>query len=197
MRSEMRNLLKNTFAVGLLGLLASVQPLWASTAVIRTTAGNITVKLFDKEAPMTTKNFIGLATGKKVWTDMRTGKKMKHKPLYNGTIFHRVISGFMIQGGDPLGNGMGGPGYQFANEIAPSLKFDRAGRVAMANAGPNTNGSQFFITVAPKSYLNGSYSIFGQVTKGMDVVNKIANAPRGPDDRPFKPVKIKSIQIKK
>lgn len=170
----------------------------AKDAIIKTTAGDITVKLFDDRAPKTVENFVGLATGKKEWTDPKSEKrkKIKGKPLYNGTIFHRVIPDFMIQGGDPLGNGTGGPGYQFEDETKPSDSFDKPGILAMANAGPNTNGSQFFITVKATPWLNGRHTIFGEVTKGMDVVNKIVNAPRGPNDMPEKPVKIKSIRIK-
>ncbi len=168
----------------------------AGSAVIQTTEGDITVKLFPDRAPKTVENFVGLATGKKEWTHPETKKKMKGKPLYNDTIFHRVIPNFMIQGGDPLGIGIGGPGYQFEDETKPTDSFDRPGILAMANAGPNTNGSQFFITLAPTPWLNGRHTIFGEVTKGMDVVNKIVNAPRGPNDRPEKPVKIKSIKIK-
>ena len=171
---------------------------WAkdTTAVIKTTAGSITVKLFPDKAPKTVENFIALATGKKEWTDPKTGKKSK-KPLYNGTIFHSVIPNFMIQGGDPLGNGTGGPGYQFEDEFSPDLTFAKAGILAMANAGPGTNGSQFFITVAATPWLNNHHTIFGEVTKGMDVVNKIVSAPKGAQDMPEKPVKITSISVKK
>jgi peptidyl-prolyl cis-trans isomerase A (cyclophilin A) len=165
------------------------------TAVIDTTAGKITVKLFSDRAPKAVENFIGLATGKKEWTDPKTQKKQTGKPLYNGTIFHRVIPDFMIQGGDPLGLGMGGPGYQFEDETSPSDTFDHPGILAMANSGPNTNGSQFFITVKDTPWLNGKHTIFGEVTQGMDVVNKIVSAPRGANDRPNKPVSIKSIKI--
>ena len=165
-------------------------------AVIETTAGNITVKLFSDRAPKTVENFIALATGKKEWTDPKTGKSMKHKPLYNGTIFHRVIPGFMIQGGDPAGNGTGGPGYTFEDEIRPDDQFDRPGILAMANAGPNTNGSQFFITAKPTPWLNGHHTIFGEVIKGMNVVDKIINAPRNGNDFPDHPTKIKRIKIK-
>lgn len=163
-------------------------------AVIETTEGKITVKLFDKKAPKTVENFIGLASGKKAWTDP-SGKPMKNKPLYNGTIFHRVIDGFMIQGGDPQGTGAGGPGYQFEDEFTPNDNFDHPGILAMANAGPNTNGSQFFITVAPTQYLNGRHTIFGEVIKGMDVVNKIAKAAKNQVDRPIKDIKIKKIKV--
>jgi peptidyl-prolyl cis-trans isomerase A (cyclophilin A) len=165
-------------------------------AVIKTSVGDITVELFPDKAPKTIENFVGLATGKKDWTDPSTGKTVKHKALYNGTIFHRVIPDFMIQGGDPKGDGTGGPGYQFEDETSSSDTFDRPGILAMANAGPNTNGSQFFITLKPTPWLNGKHTIFGQVTKGMDVVDKIVAAPRGPNDRPNTPIKIKKIVIK-
>lgn len=159
----------------------------ADSAVIKTTAGDITVKFFPDKAPKTVENFVGLATGKKV----------QGRPFYNGTIFHRVIPDFMIQGGDPEGTGRGGPGYQFDDKTSPSDSFDRPGILAMANAGPNTNGSQFFITIKPTPRLNGKYTIFGEVTQGMDVVNKIVSAPRSAMDRPEKPVSIKRIVIKK
>jgi peptidyl-prolyl cis-trans isomerase A (cyclophilin A) len=168
----------------------------AKFAVIKTTAGNITVKLFAEKAPKTIANFVGLSTGKKEWKDPKTGNMVKGKPLYNGTIFHRVIPDFMIQGGDPAANGTGGPGYQFEDEFTPSDSFDKPGILAMANAGPNTNGSQFFITVKPTPWLNGKHTIFGEVTKGMDVVNKIVSAPKGPNDMPTDPVKIIKITIK-
>jgi peptidyl-prolyl cis-trans isomerase A (cyclophilin A) len=163
------------------------------TAVIETSEGNISIKLFPETAPKTVDNFVGLATGKKEWTER--GKKVK-KPLYSGVIFHRVIPNFMIQTGDPLGNGTGGPGYQFEDETKPSDSFDRPGIVAMANAGPNTNGSQFFITVAPTPWLNGKHTIFGEVTQGMEVINKISNAPRDESDKPKSEIKIKKITIK-
>jgi peptidyl-prolyl cis-trans isomerase A (cyclophilin A) len=166
------------------------------TAVIKTTAGDITIKLFPEKAPKTIENFAGLASGRKEWTDPKSNKKMKNKPLYDGTIFHRVIPDFMIQGGDPLGDGTGGPGYTFEDEFSPKDNFDHPGILAMANAGPNTNGSQFFVTVKPTPWLNGKHTIFGEVTKGMDVVEKIVNAPRGPSDRPEKPVKINRIVLK-
>jgi peptidyl-prolyl cis-trans isomerase A (cyclophilin A) len=167
----------------------------ASQAVIHTTAGKITVKLFPDKAPKTIENFLGLASGKKEWTDPKDGKKKK-TPLYNGTIFHRVIPGFMIQGGDPAGNGTGGPGYTFEDETKPSDNFDKPGILAMANAGPNTNGSQFFITVKATPWLNGRHTIFGEVTSGMDVVEKIVSAPRDAGDRPNTPVKITKITTK-
>ena len=165
------------------------------TAVIKTNMGTITLTLFKTKAPITVENFIGLATGKKEWTDPKTGKKMKGKSLYAGTIFHRVIPDFMIQGGDPLGQGVGGPGYQFQDEFSPLDSFSKPGILAMANAGPNTNGSQFFITVAPTPHLNGHHTIFGEVTSGMDVVMKISKIDRGAMDRPNKEVKIESIKI--
>ncbi len=166
-------------------------------AVMKTSLGTITVKLFKDKAPITVENFIGLATGTKEWTDPKTGKKVKGKSLYAGTIFHRVIPDFMIQGGDPLGQGIGGPGYQFQDEVGPLDSFDKPGILAMANAGPNTNGSQFFITVAPTPHLNRHHTIFGEVTSGLDVVMKISKAERDPMDRPNKEIKIESIKIKK
>lgn len=166
------------------------------TAVIKTNLGTITVKLFKDKAPITVENFIGLATGKKEWKDPKTGKSMKGKSLYSGTIFHRVIPDFMIQGGDPLGQGIGGPGYQFQDEVGPLDSFSKPGILAMANAGPNTNGSQFFITVAPTPHLNGHHTIFGEVTSGMDVVIKISKVERNPMDRPNQDVKIQSVSIK-
>jgi peptidyl-prolyl cis-trans isomerase A (cyclophilin A) len=165
-------------------------------ATIQTSMGTITVALFKDKAPKTVENFTGLATGAKEWTDPKSGKKMKGKSLYAGTIFHRVIPDFMIQGGDPLGQGIGGPGYQFEDEVGPLDSFAKAGILAMANAGPNTNGSQFFITVAPTPHLSGRHTIFGEVTSGMDVVNKISTVARNEMDRPNQDVKIISIKIK-
>jgi len=168
----------------------------AKTAVIETSKGIIECELYEKDSPQTVANFVGLATGTKEFTDLKTGEKKKAK-FYDGVIFHRVIPGFMIQGGDPLGTGTGGPGYKF-NDENPSQKFDRPGRVAMANAGPNTNGSQFFITVANDEFLNsnGHYTIFGQVTKGQDVADAISKVDRDPSDRPKTPVVIKHVTIK-
>jgi peptidyl-prolyl cis-trans isomerase A (cyclophilin A) len=167
-------------------------------AVIKTSAGDIKVKLFKEKAPKTVDNFVGLASGKKEWSDPTTGKPQKNKPLYNGTIFHRIIPDFMVQGGDPLGMGTGGPGYKFEDETKPTDNFSKPGILAMANSGPNTNGSQFFITVAATPWLNGRHTIFGEVEddKSMAVVNKIVSAKRGPMDRPEKPEKINSIVIK-
>ena len=165
-------------------------------AVIQTSEGEIKVKLFADRAPKTVDNFVGLVTGKKEWTDPKSGKKMKGKALYDGTIFHRVIPDFMIQGGDPLGMGTGGPGYTFEDETSPSDSFDKPGILAMANAGPNTNGSQFFITVKATPWLNGRHTIFGEVTEGMSVVEKIVAAPRDAMDRPNKAITIKKIKIR-
>ena len=142
-------------------------------ATFQTTMGAIVVKLLPEKAPVTVENFVGLAEGTKEWTHPRTGEKAK-KPLYDGTVFHRVIPEFMIQGGDPMGTGTGGPGYKFADEIGPENKFDRPGLLAMANAGPGTNGSQFFITEVPTPHLNRGHTIFGEVVKGGDLVGKIA-----------------------
>jgi peptidyl-prolyl cis-trans isomerase A (cyclophilin A) len=177
------------FAVSLFAQSKSAQP----KAIFDTTAGKITCTLFPDKAPITVDNFIGLATGTKDWTNPASGAKKHGVPLYDGTIFHRVIPGFMIQGGDPLGNGVGDPGYRFKDEFS-DLKFDRPGRLAMANSGPNTNGSQFFITEVPTPHLNGRHTIFGQCDN-MDVVKKIVNAPRGANDRPLNPTKINHITI--
>ncbi len=163
-------------------------------AIFNTTEGKITIQLFEKESPKTVANFIGLADGTKEWTDPQTRAKVK-KPFYNGLIFHRVIPGFMIQGGDPMGSGMGGPGYQFEDEFGSGLKFDRPGRLAMANAGPNTNGSQFFITEGATDHLNNRHTIFGQVFEGQDIVRKIARVPRDQRDRPNTPVVMETVEI--
>ncbi len=168
----------------------STQP----TADIETTLGTIHCVLFPDKAPLSVANFIGLATGTKEWKNPKTGKMEKGVPLYNGTIFHRVIPNFMIQGGDPLGTGSGDPGFQIKDETSPDLKFDQPGRLAYANAGPNTNGSQFFITEAPADYLNGHYSIFGQC-QDIDLVKKIARLSRNSNDRPYDPPKITTIKI--
>ena len=143
-------------------------------AVLETSQGEITCELYPKQAPKTVANFVGLAKGEKEWTDPKTKEKVK-KPLYDGTIFHRVIPDFMIQGGDPLGLGVGGPGYQFEDEVTDELQFDQVGRLAMANAGPNTNGSQFFITYTPQNHLDGHHSVFGQLIDGMDVLKVLKN----------------------
>jgi peptidyl-prolyl cis-trans isomerase A (cyclophilin A) len=164
-------------------------------AIFHTDKGDFTAELYPDKAPKTVENFIGLATGKKTWQHPSTKEVMKNKPLYNNTKFHRTMPNFMIQGGDPLGTGRGGPGYQFPNEDS-DLTFDRAGRLAMANAGRDTNGSQFFVTVAAKDYLNGGYTIFGQVVKGQDVVNKISELPsEAGSGRALQPVTLKSVEI--
>ena len=166
------------------------------TAIIDTTAGKLTCVLFPDKAPIGVANFIGLARGTKDWTNPATGRKMHGVPLYNGTIFHRVIPDFMIQGGDPIGTGEGDPGYKFKNETSPDLQFDRPGRLAYANAGPDTNGSQFFITEVPYPSLNGGYTIFGQCDDpSVEVVKKIARMPRNTNDRPNDPPKIVKITI--
>jgi peptidyl-prolyl cis-trans isomerase A (cyclophilin A) len=144
-------------------------------ATFQTSAGDLVVRLLPEKAPKTVENFVGLAEGTREWTDPRSGEKVK-RPLYDGTAFHRVIPDFMIQGGDPLGTGTGGPGYRFADEIGPDNRFDRPGLLAMANAGPNTNGSQFFITEVPTPHLNRGHTIFGEVVKGGDLIAKIARA---------------------
>jgi len=141
-------------------------------ATFQTSAGDIVIKLLPEKAPKTVENFLGLAEGTREWKDPRSGQMVK-KPLYDGTVFHRVIPDFMIQGGDPLGTGTGGPGYKFGDEIGPDNKFDRPGLLAMANAGPNTNGSQFFITEVPTPHLNRGHTIFGEVVKGGDLIAKI------------------------
>jgi peptidyl-prolyl cis-trans isomerase A (cyclophilin A) len=166
------------------------------TAIIDTTAGKLTCVLFPDKAPIGVANFIGLARGTKDWTNPATGRKMHGVPLYNGTIFHRVIPNFMIQGGDPIGTGEGDPGYKFKNETSPDLQFDRPGRLAYANAGPDTNGSQFFITEVPYPSLNGGYTIFGQCDDpSVELVKKIARMPRNGNDRPNDPPKIVKVTI--
>lgn len=164
-------------------------------ATLVTTQGNITVKFFEKEAPITVKNFVALAQGRKPWTDPKTGQRVT-RPLYNGLIFHRVIPGFMIQGGDPTGTGMGGTDV-IPDEFHPTLKFDQPGRMAMANAGPKTGSCQFFFGEAPTPHLNGLHTIFGQVVEGQDVVSKIARVPRDGNDKPRTPVKILKVDIKR
>jgi peptidyl-prolyl cis-trans isomerase A (cyclophilin A) len=159
-----------------------------------TSEGNFTIRLHDHEAPKTVENFVGLAEGTREWTDPRTNKKTT-RPYYDGVIFHRVINGFMIQGGDPLGQGIGGPGYTFVDEFHPSLRHNKAGIVSMANRGPNTNGGQFFITLGPTPHLDDRHSIFGEVSEGMDVVKKIGSTPTGERDRPVKDVTIQTIKI--
>ena len=164
------------------------------TATLRTNQGDIVLRLFPDHAPKTVRNFVELAQGSREWTDPRTGRPSKDK-LYDGTVFHRVISGFMIQGGDPLGTGTGGPGYKFADEFHPDLAFNRPYLLAMANSGPGTNGSQFFITTVPTPWLTAKHTIFGEVVTGSDIVNKISNAPTNPGDRPANDVVIESVEI--
>jgi peptidyl-prolyl cis-trans isomerase A (cyclophilin A) len=165
-------------------------------AVIDTTAGALTCTLFPNKAPIGVANFIGLAKGTKDWTNPASGRKMHGAPLYNGTIFHRVIPDFMIQGGDPMGSGTGDPGYKFKNETSPDLTFDRPGRLAYANSGPDTNGSQFFVTEVPVPSLDGHYTILGQCdAPSVELVKKIARMPRNGNDRPNNPPKINKITI--
>jgi len=164
-------------------------------ALFSTTLGEIEIRLFEKEAPNTVANFVGLATGTIPWKDPKTGQEVKGRSLYAGTIFHRVIPNFMIQGGDPRGDGTGGPGYRFEDEIAPGLKHDRPGRLSMANAGPNTNGSQFFLTEVPTPWLDGKHAVFGEVVRGMDVVQKVVAAPRGAGDRPKTPIVVNELKV--
>lgn len=166
-------------------------------ANLETSEGTIVCRLFEKDAPKTVQNFIDLAEGKREWTHPVTHQKSTNR-LYDGTIFHRVIPGFMIQGGDPAGTGFGGPGYRFEDETKGSPhKFDKPGKLAMANAGPNTNGSQFFITVAATPWLTGNHTIFGEVVEGADVVNKIVSVGRNAQDKPLKDVTVKSVKIER
>ena len=168
----------------------------ALTATLTTTQGTVTVRLFPDHAPKTVRNFVELAEGGKEWTNPVTRVKSKDK-LYDGTIFHRVITNFMIQGGDPLGNGTGGPGYKFADEIHPDLRFDKPYLLAMANSGPGTNGSQFFITTVPTPWLTGKHTIFGEVIDGADVVDKISRVQTVPGDRPATDVVLQSVTIQR
>ena len=170
----------------------------ATTATIHTNKGDIKVTLFPDQAPKTVRNFLGLADGSQEWTDPKTGA-VSNAPLYDGVVFHRVISGFMIQGGDPLGTGTGGPGYQFADEFHPELTFTEPYLLAMANAGPGTNGSQFFITVGKTDWLNFKHTIFGKVADADSraVVDAIASTPTGSQDRPVDPVVIESVTVER
>jgi peptidyl-prolyl cis-trans isomerase A (cyclophilin A) len=194
-----RLILLSIILLSSLTLWSQAKPAAASgnpTAVIDTTAGKLTCVLFQDKAPIGVANFIGLATGTKDWTSPITHQKKHGVPLYDGTIFHRVIPNFMIQGGDPMGTGTGDPGYQFKNETSPDLKFDRPGRMAYANAGPDTNGSQFFITEIAYPSLNGGYTIFGQCDEAsVTLVKEIARMGRDSNDKPYKPVKINHITI--
>lgn len=166
-------------------------------ALFTTSEGSFKVRLFDEEAPTTVANFIGLAEGTKEFTDPKTGKNTT-RPFYDGLIFHRVIDGFMLQGGCPLGTGTGGPGYKFGDEFAAGRRHSKPGILSMANAGPNTNGSQFFVTLAATPWLDGKHSVFGEVVEGMDVVEKIGSTPTSkPGDRPLKPITIQSVSIER
>ncbi|RKH18323.1 peptidylprolyl isomerase [Corallococcus sp. CA031C] len=163
-------------------------------ATLKTNQGTVIVRLFPKDAPKTVENFVGLATGEKRWTDPLTGQEV-NRPLYSGSVFHRVIPGFMIQGGDPTGTGNGDPGYRFEDEFQSGRSFDKPGILAMANAGRNTNGSQFFITTSTPSHLTGRHTIFGEVVSGYDVVEKISNVPRSAQDRPQTPVILIGVTL--
>jgi peptidyl-prolyl cis-trans isomerase A (cyclophilin A) len=165
-------------------------------AMFETTQGTIVCRLLEKEAPQTVGNFVGLAEGTKEFTDPGTGKKATRR-FFDGLAFHRVIPKFMIQGGCPLGNGTGGPGYRFADEFHPSLRHDQPGKLSMANAGPNTNGSQFFITVAATPWLDNRHTIFGEVVEGQDVASKISELPRDSSDRPRTPVILEHLRIER
>ncbi len=165
-----------------------------TTAIFKTSEGTFKAKLFDQEAPKTVANFIGLAEGTKEWNS----RSKKGAKLYDGTVFHRVIPNFMIQGGDPEGTGMGGPGYKFADETKGSPHhFKQPGKLAMANAGPNTNGSQFFVTVTDTSWLTGKHTIFGEITEGYDIVEKISKVPTAAGDKPRTPVVLESVTIER
>ena len=166
-------------------------------ATFNTTQGKIVIRLFESEAPVTVKNFIDLAEGKKEWTHPTTREKSSNK-LFDGTIFHRVIPNFMVQGGDPAGTGMGGPGYRFEDETKGSKhSFDKPGKLAMANSGPNTNGCQFFITVAATPWLTGNHTIFGEVVEGQDIADKISTVPTAAQDKPRTPVVLESVTIER
>jgi peptidyl-prolyl cis-trans isomerase A (cyclophilin A) len=166
----------------------------ATFAKFHTSEGDFKVRLYDDKAPKTVANFVGLAEGTQEWTDPKSRQKVK-RPFYDGLIFHRVIDGFMLQGGCPMGSGIGGPGYQFADEFGPGLKHDRPGLLSMANAGPNTNGSQFFVTLVPTPWLDNKHAIFGEVVDGMEVVQKIGKTRTGHNDRPVQDIVINSVQI--
>ncbi|WP_224214612.1 peptidylprolyl isomerase [Natrinema longum] len=162
---------------------------------MQTSTGSIEVELYDERAPRTVDNFVGLATGARTWIDPETGAEIEGEPLYDDVLFHRVIEGFMIQTGDPTGTGRGGPGYTFDDEFHPELRHDDAGVLSMANSGPDTNGSQFFITLAPQPHLNDRHAVFGKVTDRMDVVHEIGNVDTDADDRPKEDVVLESVTI--
>ncbi len=168
----------------------------ATFAHFHTTLGDFTVELFDDKAPKTVANFANLADGSKEWKHPKTGESHK-KPFYDGLVFHRIIEGFMIQGGDPLGQGFGGPGYQFEDEFHPDLRHDKAGILSMANAGPNSNGSQFFLTLGPTPHLDRKHSVFGRVVDGLDVVEKIGRVQTDRNDRPATPVVMNKVTIER
>lgn len=165
-------------------------------AIFDTSMGKIVCVLFEKEAPIAVQSFTGLAEGTQEWLDPKTGQKVK-RPFYDGLIFHRVIPEFMIQGGCPIGTGTGGPGYRYQDEFGSGLKFDRPGRLACANSGPNTNGSQFFITEVPTPWLDNKHTIFGQAVEGVDLVAKMARVECGPGNKPVKPIVLKKLTIKR
>jgi peptidyl-prolyl cis-trans isomerase A (cyclophilin A) len=168
----------------------------ATYAHFETTLGNFTAELFEDKTPKTVANFTGLAEGTREWTHPKTREKHK-TPYYDGIIFHRVIQGFVIQGGDPLGQGYGGPGYQFEDEFHPDLRHDRVGILSMANAGPNTNGSQFFVTLGPTPHLDRKHSVFGAVISGLDVVKKIGSVAVDRNDRPTTPIVMNKVTIER
>jgi peptidyl-prolyl cis-trans isomerase A (cyclophilin A) len=177
--------------------LLNIQAGQKISATLKTTKGDIVIELFADKTPKTVANFVGLAEGTQPWKDPKTGQTVEGKPFYDGLIFHRVIPQFMIQGGDPLGIGTGGPGYQFDDEFVSDLTFAEPGMLAMANSGPATNGSQFFITVVPTDWLTGKHTIFGKVTTGMDVVNAIVGVQTGANDKPATPVVINQVIIER
>lgn len=201
--------MKKLFATALLLLFALVPALSAQEkksekkrdpglyATLATSLGDIVIKLYEKESPITVKNFVLLATGKQPWHNPTTGEKMENTPYFEGIIFHRVIPRFMIQTGDPTGTGRGGPGYTIPDEFDNNLKFNKAGVLGMANSGPNTGGSQFFITHRPTPNLNGKHTIFGQVIEGQDIVVKIGNVRRNRSDKPFEDVVIQKVLVQR
>ena len=166
------------------------------SAVLHTSKGDIEIELYDERAPRTVENFVGLATGEKTWEDPETGETIEGAPLYDDVLFHRIIGDFMIQTGDPTGTGRGGPGYTFDDEFHDELSHDSAGIVSMANSGPNTNGSQFFITLGAQPHLDGKHAVFGKVTDGMDVVEKIGGVKTDRQDKPKEDVLLESVTIR-